>query len=280
MSPKKAYWAFTLIELLVVIAIIAILAALLLPALSAAKHHALDIKCVSNLKQITGGGLMYMDDSGQTILFCDTNLTGSWARQLTPYGMTSNLLLCPATKAQGPPILDGGLTGTASLAWNNCPPDFPNSINGSYGINGWLFSYDPSITSDITTWIGPPVPPVANNPNYIFDKPTSVQRPSSTPFFSDATCWNEWPLEVDAPATDLSIGDAFNVWGMGRSTIWRHGGKTATSKTPVQHINLAPYYIFPNSAAINIGFVDGHSQQVKVKDLWNQYWHYNWTPPP
>ncbi|MBM3495270.1 MAG: prepilin-type N-terminal cleavage/methylation domain-containing protein [Armatimonadetes bacterium] len=53
---------FTLIELLVVVAIIAILAAILFPVFAQAREKARQTACLSNLKQIATGMLMYAQD--------------------------------------------------------------------------------------------------------------------------------------------------------------------------------------------------------------------------
>lgn len=73
--------AFTLIELLVVIAIIAILAAILFPVFAQAREKARQTSCLSNLKQISMGELMYVQDYDET--FSPTNET-------SPAGVSGN----------------------------------------------------------------------------------------------------------------------------------------------------------------------------------------------
>jgi prepilin-type N-terminal cleavage/methylation domain-containing protein/prepilin-type processing-associated H-X9-DG protein len=62
-SPRRG---FTLIELLVVIAIIAILAAILFPVFARAREKARQTSCLSNVKQLCLGFLMYVQDYDET----------------------------------------------------------------------------------------------------------------------------------------------------------------------------------------------------------------------
>src|SRR5438552_8556206 len=81
---------FTLIELLVVIAIIAILAAILFPVFAQAREAARKTTCLSNMKQLTLGWLMYVQDYDEANpMTAQRNPAGGnqtyWLTNIDPY---------------------------------------------------------------------------------------------------------------------------------------------------------------------------------------------------
>jgi prepilin-type N-terminal cleavage/methylation domain-containing protein len=268
-ANRRRGGAFTLVELLVVIAVIAILAALLLPALGRAKMQAQQTKCLSNLRQMTMAGLMYLDDHQGGFPFnsvglpnYNPTLPGMWLDALTNYGETVQVGLCPSTRTQ--PWNGLANPGAADLAWV-VQGNGVSIFTGSYGQNGWF-------TQFVTE--GDPAYGYGTHPQFFFNKVSTVQRTAQTPLFFDQNYIETVPLETDAAANDLYFGqtpDTFSRDGMGCCTILRHGGPTASGSVPYSSGQPLP-------GAINMCFTDGHGELVKLPHLWNYYWHQNWNP--
>jgi len=253
----KRSGAFTLIELLVVVSIIALLISILLPALTAARAHGMNVKCLANLRQLGVAMAAYQHDSnGHALPYVTGNAqNGYWHTVYSQHilggmgvvdnGGDTQALLCP--KTQVPPLIadDGTWTaGTAELAWTAW------GEGSSYGANLWL-----QPASDF-------VPPNGEmfrteyEAGYFFPTVEKVRMPSEVPAFVDSIWVGSWPDRWDIPPEDLEFGhmDHNKGWLMGRFCIDRHRMK------------------------VNIVYVDGSAHPVRLHELWAQHWHNKYVP--
>jgi len=129
-TPQKRR-GFTLIELLVVIAIISILAAILFPVFARARENARRASCMSNLKQIGLGVMMYTQDYDEAYPFSSVSRTGPWASIPTSadFADTSNVywpqFIYPYTKSMDIFYCPSGRKKSAGV----------DGVYGQYGVN-------------------------------------------------------------------------------------------------------------------------------------------------
>jgi prepilin-type N-terminal cleavage/methylation domain-containing protein/prepilin-type processing-associated H-X9-DG protein len=267
MKPNSNGGGFTLIELLVVIAIIAILAALLLPGLAKAKQQAQGAQCISNLKQLTLGWVMYSGDNrGRFALNGDEGYQPS-GTATTP--STSAPQWCPGRMDSGASVR-GEQTNTdwikagqiypfvGSPAPYRCPADhsaYEPSKNQTHALGG--AGNDCVRSMSMNAWVGTDAHDLTDNRamdtlTYLaYLKDSDLGKPGPA---------NLWLFMDENP---YSINDGF---------LWEEPSGNSNPPTSHDWVDVPATY---HNRSCGISFCDGHAQIRK----WTEAYVLNYKNP-
>ena len=282
---------FTLVELLVVISIIALLISLLLPALARAKAQANSVVCLSNQRELAQGLMEYQgayhgqrmpyDTSAASVLplahyfSASRQENGANGPQLN-FDALESVLICPSTSVMNLANLNTGASyaGGANTTWYwseaaTNPAWAQHQIKylqGSYGFNSWL--YAPGGPSETMTpngmandwWVYPSVAPPAQYWPVI---PTNV-APGAVPVFADEMWLDGGPMESDTPPDNSIVS--------GLTLLWAGGANSGSGQ-------MSRWCGQRHADGINMVFLDGHGENVPLRNLWSENWADGWVVP-
>jgi prepilin-type N-terminal cleavage/methylation domain-containing protein/prepilin-type processing-associated H-X9-DG protein len=250
MSRESFRSGFTLIELLVVISIIALLIAILLPALGRASAAARSSACLTATRQQSIAHNVWLAERKERLMAWDANGYFEWTSQIEEYSSSpAGIFLCPEADED----LDfgtnyvGRVRGSAVSAWSYGEP-----FVSSYGLNGFMYDINDG-TANSSNWTRPDTP---NDKGYWWGSRVSqVDDPTEVPFTADAMWPVGWPEHNDPPPAD----------GQGSLVSGAPGGSGN---------NNFVRFLFDRhpSTTSNVSFVDGHSEAVTAKGLYELQW--------
>jgi len=239
MKIQKRFYGFTLIELLVVIAIISILAGMLFPVFARARESARRASCLSNLKQIGLGMIMYTQD-------CDE-------RYPLPMWESSETYTSTAS----------GSSGHTFIMQNPVEPGTPagryefspgSGFGHYYGWMDFIFPYVKSVQ-------------IFTCPSYTIR--VSSQQRSDTPSYGyNGSISNlkpypsKPPLPLSAikrPAETILIIESPSYYA--HVDVYGHG--YCSTKGAITPGSLMHDALWPHLEGQNVTFADGHAKWVK-----------------
>jgi prepilin-type N-terminal cleavage/methylation domain-containing protein/prepilin-type processing-associated H-X9-DG protein len=249
-APARATRGFTLIELLVVIAIIAILAAILFPVFAQAREKARQTSCLSNLKQIGLGLMMYVQDYDEILPSPDYQSDGpssaadpKWMDRIQPYIKNEQLFNCPSQPFGHVKPSAPNCTFSRYRFVNIVRPISPTGVPcefGSYAIN---FAYWNNTRGN---WSAP----------ISWDQPWDPSGPIRT---------SQAALQV--PASTVWVSDGMTYYfGWGTNPVIQNG--------PPQRVFDPDFPEAPllgrHQDMLNVLWCDGHAKDMRVSMLMQQ----------
>ncbi len=256
MRSRRRSYGFTLIELLIVVGIIITLVGILVPAVGNAKRQAQSATCLSNLRQVGMGFVMYArDNQGMWPVVVHEATSTKWplAAERRWYDLVSSYVTSIDMKSMND--ID---KGRQTILWG-CPEwrgsefdptDFAGRVRPGYGMNPYPSYFDDGNVDKmayVTAARGRYVPmsqwtkPDARG--LVADSITHVIQMSGTMNSTTAKWFPFDPIAAD--------GLTFYV------DTSRHNRKSMSKKES---------YMKPS---LNMLFCDGHAATVSVRQAWN-----------